>query len=845
MRVLWRLAIRELRNHWRFSLFFILNLASGLVGLVLISTLLESVRISLDSRSQALLGADLSISIRRLLSDAESEKIRKVLPAGTQVTSVVDFFSMLEQAEESRLVQVRAVGDGYPFYGGLKLKGAGNVQGSEAVLNSQSVWIESDTVDDFGLKAGSSVSIGGLQFTFTDAVTEDSTQGMMTLAAAPRVLIGKRWLSDEYLESRGTTLRYSWLYRLPLGADAEKIKLELSKAVDEPSVRIQTHRESSEGLARLLNYFSDYLALVSLASLSLAALGVVYQFRRYFLSRAKSVAIFLSLGATPARALVLLGMQILILAFLGSLLSLVLTLLAMPAFAEALAPFSVVPIEVRMDWWVALRAVATGVGLSVLLCLPQLAAIRRFNASALFREQTRFQSTGGSVVWYLPAAIAYAGLCVVYSNSFWIAAFFLLGLALSALLLTSLPWAILSLLARRSSSWRLEAKLAVLHLRRNPASTLLVSVCLGLVTLLGSLLPQIRSSVQEEIQGPASENRPSFFLLDIQPDQLEPLNALLKSKQVELAQPSALIRGRLVSVNGSRASRVEAGGNFVTREEEQEAAFRNRGFNLSFRQELSASETLLSGRVFSGAWDPQSGNLPEVSVETRFAKRLGWKLGDELAFDIAGEEYKAKIVNIRSVRWASFQPNFFVVFQKGVLEAAPAVYIGTVPKLDRQIARDLAREISKRFANISLIPVEKVLERLYSLSQQMIAALLLTTLWVVLASVLTLYSISRYEAYSRLGDMNLLKVLGATQRTVRKVFLWETGLVAVICATMGALAGSATSYVLMRFGLEGSWKADWVAIALSIGATVAWMYVQTVATSARIWRSRPRDLFGL
>lgn len=859
MTILVRLGLRELRNHWRFSVFFILNLASGLVGLVLISTLLQSVRSSMDSRSQSLLGADLSVSTRNPLSADEERAFRASLPTGSQVSNIVDFFSMLEaspgkDAEESRLVQVRAVDDLYPFYGGLKLKAGGDVAGAAALtqgpaensVQTPSAWIEVDTAEDFALKNGAAVTIGGLNFQLGDSIVEDSTQGMMTLAAAPRVLVGKKWLSKEYLDARGTTLRHSWLVRLPPGAVVEDVKKTVEKIITEPSVRIQTHRESSEGLARLLNYFSDYLALVSLASLSLAALGVVYQFRRYFLSRARSVAIFLSVGATPARALGILAIQLVALSLAGSLLALAMTALALPLFAQALAPFSVVPIAVRMNAGVALKALATGVGLSFLLCLPQLLSLRKFNASELFREQTQFQVGRRSLLWYAPAVAAYAGLCIVYANSFWIAAFFLLGLGVSVAFFTFVPWSLIRLMDSRARHpqkvARIETRLALSHLRRNPASTLLVSVCLGLVTLLGSLLPQIRTSVREEIQGPASQDRPSFFLLDIQPEQVEPLGKFLLERGATLAQPSALIRGRLVAENGKKASRQEITGNFVTREEEQETAFRNRGFNLSYRDNLSPSETLLEGRPFNGAWTRGAGVIPEVSVETRFARRLGWKLGDVLTFDVAGEEFQGKVVNLRSVRWASFQPNFFVVFQKGVLEEVPSVFIGTVPRVAQSVARSIARELPKQFTNVSVIPVDKVLDRLYSLSEQMMQALLLTTLWVVLASILTLYSISRYEAFSRLRDMNLLKVIGATRGAVRGVFLRESWILGVGCAVMGALGGAGLSYVLMRWGLEGTWKFDGLAVGAAAFGTVAWMHCQTLFTARQVWQSQPRDL---
>lgn len=104
-----------------------------------------------------------------------------------------------------------------------------------------------------------------------------------------------------------------------------------------------------------------------------------------------------------------------------------------------------------------------------------------------------------------------------------------------------------------------------------------------------------------------------------------------------------------------------------TREEVREVNFRNRGFNLSYRSHLDRSEKLTSGLPFSSPrWDGES--IPELSLEYRFADRLGLKIGDALTFDIQGVELDAKVVNLRKVRWTTFTPNFFILLQPVVLD---------------------------------------------------------------------------------------------------------------------------------------------------------------------------------
>ena len=53
------------------------------------------------------------------------------------------------------------------------------------------------------------------------------------------------------------------------------------------------------------------------------------------------------------------------------------------------------------------------------------------------------------------------------------------------------------------------------------------------------------------------------------------------------------------------------------------------------------------------------------------AKEMHLKLGDPLEFDVQGVPFAATVGSIRKVDWSRFEPNFFVVFPTGVLEAAP------------------------------------------------------------------------------------------------------------------------------------------------------------------------------
>ena len=90
-------------------------------------------------------------------------------------------------------------------------------------------------------------------------------------------------------------------------------------------------------------------------------------------------------------------------------------------------------------------------------------------------------------------------------------------------------------------------------------------------------------------------------------------------------------------------------------------------------------------------WAGRVPSSPELSVEEGFAEDLGWKLGDQVAFDIAGQRFEGRITSLRSVDWESFRPNFFVVASPGALDGYSASYITavSVPSGDAAFTREL------------------------------------------------------------------------------------------------------------------------------------------------------------
>ncbi len=383
----------------------------------------------------------------------------------------------------------------------------------------------------------------------------------------------------------------------------------------------------------------------------------------------------------------------------------------------------------------------------------------------------------------------------------------------------------------------LSSRLAITYLRSHQSHSLNSFIALGIGAALINLIPQIQHSIQSELQRPDGDALPSLFLFDIQDEQVEGLQTLLKEEKVALKAVAPMIMARLTEVNGKPWERAKDQGS--TREAEQEERSRNRGVNLSYRSGLAQAETLVEGRLFEGPYQEDAGKPGEVSLEQRYAERLGVKIGDNLTFDIQGLPVSAVVTSMRSVKWNTFQPNFFIVLQPGLVDDAPKTFLITLPEMDFDHKLKLQKLIVDQFPNVSIIDVSKLVAKISELIQQMSFVLVVMGWLTVLTGHAVIFSIAQNQALARRWDSNLLKILGADFSVILKATLKEFGLLGTGAAVLGSLLGLAASFVIAKVLFQGLWQPSWVVPLTVTFALVAVCLLTSYIATKRILAEKP------
>jgi putative ABC transport system permease protein len=313
------------------------------------------------------------------------------------------------------------------------------------------------------------------------------------------------------------------------------------------------------------------------------------------------------------------------------------------------------------------------------------------------------------------------------------------------------------------------------------------------------MVPQLNRVLVGEIQVPKGRTIPQLFLFDIQEEQVDSLQGLLAAAGHPLRHPSPMVRARLEKVNRQPFKRMDGGtakdGKEPTLEARNRRDFRNRGFNLSYRDSLSDAETVVDGRLWSGP--VPEGAMPEISMEERFAERLSLKMGDTLGFDVQGVEVEGVVTSLRKVRWASFQPNFFVLFQPGALEDAPKSFLGTVAGVGMEGAEDLQDKVTGAFPNVTVLNLKEAIAKMVETLDKLEWLVGFLSGFALLIGLAILWLIVDALVAENQRTILLLRALGEPRARLVRLFLLHY---AGFC-----LAAGMTGYLL---SLAAVWAID-------------------------------------
>jgi len=832
MKAALRTVVRELRGSTGRAVFITAALAVGVAAVVAVAGLAGALESGLRREARQLLAADLSVNSGRPLPD-ELDDMLDAWP-GAQRSRVRELVTMAAagQGGASRLVEVKAVEEGYPFYGAVHIDPPGDLV---VQLGEDRVVAAPELLTGLNIAVGDEVRLGRAVFTIAGVVEREGDR-VSAFVRGPRVFLSLAGLERSGLEGELSRVQHRLLVRLPgdqttssVTDAAARIRSGLASY---PGVSVESFADAQPNVRQGLARAERFLGLVALLSLLVSAVGVAQAVRAWVAGRMDAIAVRRCLGARPREVFALYAGQTALLALLGSLVG-GLAGLAVQALVPRWLLGELIPADTLTFWQPAAfaRGVALGVPVAVLLALPALTAVLRVPPLRVLRREAEPLPPDRRITAAVAVAVAGGAwtAAAVQAGSWLVGAAFVGGLAG---LITAAALAARGL-ARLAAAWpdrfrRYWLRHGLAAVARPAADTVGAVVALAVGAAAVTAMHVVESHLSRQLLSELPADAPSTFLLDIQPNQWPPLQELLARKGVERVDSRPLVTARLLTVDGRGVRELAEDG--------QEG---RRGWALTREQRLTYGPDLPpDNRVVAGRLWPAAGGVPEVSVEKEFAAELGAGVGSRLTFDLQGVPVELTVGSIRTVEWRSFGINFFLHVAPGILEQAPQQRLAVLflPPDREQPVQDA---IVAGFSNVTVIQIREVLERVAAVLGKAADGVRFLGWFTVLAGVAILGgAVSAGEA-RRGREVAVLKTLGMTRGGVVAVFAVEYALLGAVAGVIGAAGGSVLAFLVVTQIMDLPWTAPLVTSASVITGLSLLAVVAGTMASLRALARRP------
>lgn len=792
-----KLAWRMLGRDWRAGELRILAaaLVVAVASVTSVAFFADRVRQALVQEAHQLLGGDVVLVADHPWSPAIRDEIAR---RGLRLAESTTFVSMARAGEQAQLVGIKAVSEGYPLRGALRTAPALNVPDRPAERGPARgrVWPDERLALALGLEVGDRVELGDAAFTVEAILTLEPDRSTTFFNIAPRLLMHRDDLPATGLIQPGSRV---WYYLLAAG---ERSAARAFEAWVKPRLgrgqSLQSLENARPEIRAGLERAQKFIGITALLAVMLAAVAVSLATRRYTRRHLDGYAVMRCLGATQAQLTRLFAWEFVALGVAASAAGCILGYAAQFVIAAFVSDLMLVALP-QPTLLPAAQGFLTGIALLFGFALPPLLQLKNVPALRVIRRDVGAPKQSALVAYGLGAA-AVAGLLVWQAGDTKLGLVVLGGFAAALAVFGAIAFGTLHATARlaglASLSWRYG--LASLRRRARSNTVQIVALSLGLTAIL--LLTFTRGDLLDTWRSKTPPDAPNRFIVNIQPDQREALDAFFREHGIAAPETWPMVRGRYVALNGAGVD-AEAF-------EDRERRLVEREFNLSFSVAPPAHNEVVAGTWF-GPRELESGAL---SVEAGLAGRLGWRVGDRLTFEVAGQRFEAPITNVRRLDWDSMKVNFFVIATPRLLEGFPASYVTSFHLPEAQAG--VVNRLAQRFPNMTVIDTSQILRQVQAMADKVIRAVQFVFLFALGAGVLVLYAALLATQDERVHEAAVMRALGASRSQVLAAQRAEFVALGLLAGALAAVGATAIGFAIATRVLEFDYHVNhWVWLA--------------------------------
>ncbi|ALH94059.1 ABC transporter permease [Acinetobacter equi] len=758
----------------------------------------EQIKQAVALQASEMLAADLVLNDNQPIDSSWENRAKK---ASLQQSKVTVFGSMAHTDENFVMVNVKAVDQAFP------LRGQMTVNPQQSSVKKGDVWLSQRAMDLLHVKVGDTIHIADGKFKVAAVIEQDSNQELGFSAFSPTVLISQ----DDVAATNAIQVGSRIEYRLLLAGEADQIKkyerafkqyikdhpptaqVEGQDIEEQSSLKI---RNASQGNTRLMKPVSNldtFLQLANILTILLCGIAIALTAQRYVQQNQDHIALLRCIGAKKSNILmaylVLLAVVLVISMLIGSvigvglgyaLLQLMLQLiphlqLQFSAMALLLGPL---PIAMLTSTLVLLGFV-----------LPSLLQLLNTPPIRVIRQQEKSVS---SWLWMLlTGTLSLVVFSVVLTENLTLSVLVIGSIILLCTALYAVIWVILK--AIRASKSRLSTYIRV------PYQTAFQITALALGLSLITVLMVLRTDLMDRWQQQLPAQTPNQFVYGLPPFDMPEFKAQIAQQGWKSTPLYPNVKGRLIAKNDQPFSEQLVKENNSLRRE----------LNLTQANGYPENNQIVEGRS-------QFNALNEVSVEAKTAKELGIKVGDKLSFSLPEGVLHATVINLRTVEWESFSPNFFFIFSPETMDENAGSYLGSFYVPEQSKAKLIP--IIQQFSNTVFIDVSLILDEIKNLVRVLIQIISLLALLVSVSGILVLIACLNLLMDERKREVALLRSFGGSKRQLKNMLTLEIGFMGFIAGIVSCIFAEVVSAIAssrMDLVMQLHWEI-WLILPLSM-----------------------------
>ncbi|MBC9227840.1 FtsX-like permease family protein [bacterium SPL81] len=723
-----------------------------------------------------MLGADLVLSDNDTIQLNWQQQAEKLKLKQAPVTL---FGSMAHTQDQFVMVNVKAVDEHFPLRGKLEIKP--RVQS----IQQGQVWLSPRAIDLLKVKVGDQIAIADGQFKVTGVIEHDSNQELGFSGFSPTVIIHQADIAKTNAVQVGSRIEY----RLLMAGEPEQVetykkifkqetnhdlKTESEKEQqiensEQTSLKLRDASQSNTRLMKPIENLDTFLQLANLLTILLCGIAIALTSQRYVQQNQDHIALMRCLGASKRQILfayiALLGIVSALSIVLGSLIGIALgygllqlMLQLIPQLEMSFAVF---------DLLMALPiAIFTSVMVLIGFILPSIWELLNTPPIRVIRQQER--SRKSYFTMFTVGVLSLVVFSLVLSDNLTLSLMVLTAiLALCALLYVAI-WLLLK--AIKQLKHPLSAYVRIPH------QTALQITALALGLSLITVLSVLRTDLLERWQQQLPEGTPNQFVYGLPPFDMPQFKQQLEQNKWQSTPLYPNIRGRLVAKNGEA----------FTPELIKQSNSLRRELNLTQAAHYPKDNLITQG----SSNFTQTG---QVSVEEKLATELGIKIGDQLSFSLPEGTLQATVINLRSVEWESFSPNFFFIFSPQTMDENAGSYLGSfyVPPTDQTKMVQLIQQ----YSNTVFIDVGRVLDEVKRLMNVLVQIVTVLAMLVGLSGILVLIACLNVLMDERRKEVALLRSFGVAKNKLKQMLSLEIGFIGLLSGIVACLFAEVISAI--------------------------------------------------